>query len=255
MRKAYHGEIVVEKDNSFKGIFMGSDATAEHEMGIQKILNLLGVGVGSSTGIEHRTNTKSPEDAVRFGEVVRKGIKYNYLICSPGFNNHVSKVTKDVLSYLELEPNDKKDLFTSWDDMSFGIVVHEKYSTELSSIYKAIKQKELVITFASFGLSMGLCLYLLSNITEEEKQNCLESDSSYKELMRAFKKTKIEKNLEKVGKRYYALMPKWVDKEKKEIKYWLNPYDQHKYNSGWFTLNDLKEWVKEEGRIIKIKNK
>lgn len=64
-------------------------------------------------------------------------------------------------------------------------------------------------------------------------------------------KTRIHKILAKSGKKYFALSPRWADDQKKEVVFWLNPYDQDKYNSGWFSVQDLKDWAKDKGKVMK----
>jgi hypothetical protein len=61
--------------------------------------------------------------------------------------------------------------------------------------------------------------------------------------------TGIREYLEAKGKKFFALTPTWKDDQKKEIVFWLNPVG-HLYNFGWFTVQDLVEWGKEEGRVI-----
>ena len=67
----------------------------------------------------------------------------------------------------------------------------------------------------------------------------------------ALEKTKIEMILKKAKKEYDALVPAWANDEKTEVKYWLNPKDQENVNYGWYSLQDLKLWAKNKGRIPK----
>ncbi len=34
------------------------------------------------------------------------------------------------------------------------------------------------------------------------------------------------------------------------LEFYLNPYEQHKYNSGPVTLKDLEDWINEKGKIV-----
>ena len=89
-------------------------------------------------------------------------------------------------------------------------------------------------------------------IPKEIVDKVMEEDIDYQKLQKvAFKKTKIEKILKKAGKDYYALVPRWDNEEKTEVKYWLNPRDQENVNYGWFSLEDLKLWAKNKGPIPK----
>jgi hypothetical protein len=70
------------------------------------------------------------------------------------------------------------------------------------------------------------------------------------------KDTKIEEKIKKADLRYFALSPRWCnDGEKTRTKYpivfWLNPHDQHIYNSGWFTVEELEQWISKTGPVLK----
>lgn len=60
------------------------------------------------------------------------------------------------------------------------------------------------------------------------------------------------------GCRWYALSPRWLsEKEKKAnitkypVIYWLNPEFQHRTNCGWFTVENLEQWIEGKGPIPK----
>ena len=108
-----------------------------------------------------------------------------------------------------------------------------------------------------FGTA-GLCLIKYSSFSDEEKEEMLQKDHDRKKLMAAAEKTKIAKKLEKAGLGYYALAPQWTDFFKKPsfqskypVIFFLNPKQQDKYNSGWFTVEDLLQWIKGTGPIVK----
>ena len=67
------------------------------------------------------------------------------------------------------------------------------------------------------------------------------------ELQKAVDKTKIVETLKKANKEYYALEPRFFDGV---LKFWLNPKEQSKYNYGWFTVDELLLWTKNEGPIM-----
>jgi len=37
------------------------------------------------------------------------------------------------------------------------------------------------------------------------------------------------------------------------VVFWLNPTEQHKYNFGWFNIEDLTDWASDKGKIIMVK--
>ena len=84
-------------------------------------------------------------------------------------------------------------------------------------------------------------------------------------LKKAADKTGIVKRLEKAKESrprasgwtrpfsYYALSPRWTDDTKKSVVFWLNPMDQENNSSGWFTVQDLDDWIAGKGKIPKTK--
>lgn len=62
--------------------------------------------------------------------------------------------------------------------------------------------------------------------------------------------TRIEEMLKKAGKGYFALSrPRKNDAG--ELTMWLNPMEQHKYESGWYTIKQLEDWAKDKGPVMK----
>ena len=77
-----------------------------------------------------------------------------------------------------------------------------------------------------------------------------QADKDVLELYSKAIETGIYEKLEAAGKRFFALSPKIL---KDGLRFWLNPYDQHIYNSGWYSVKDLEEWIDNKGKIIKHK--
>jgi hypothetical protein len=40
------------------------------------------------------------------------------------------------------------------------------------------------------------------------------------------------------------------DKETGKIRTWLNPMEQQKYDAGWMSIQDLRDWAEGKGRCI-----
>lgn len=61
---------------------------------------------------------------------------------------------------------------------------------------------------------------------------------------------KVKKFLEKKKKGWFFLgNPQKFDDG--IWRFWLNPWDQHIYEAGWYTLEELKQWGKDKGPVIK----
>lgn len=68
--------------------------------------------------------------------------------------------------------------------------------------------------------------------------------------MVAFKKQleKVKKKLQKAGLRWFALGS--VKLIEGRYHAWLNPYEQHLHNYGWYEISDLEKWAKGRGPIM-----
>jgi hypothetical protein len=58
---------------------------------------------------------------------------------------------------------------------------------------------------------------------------------------------------------YYACKPSWIHEESKydtkyDVIYFLNPQEQHRCNFGWFTVEQLDQWLAGTGPVIKEKS-
>lgn len=66
------------------------------------------------------------------------------------------------------------------------------------------------------------------------------------ELLRLFDDVKAA--LLEQGKEWHSLERwQWMDGE---IRFWLNPNDQDIYRTGWFSIDDLIAWTREQGPIM-----
>ena len=70
------------------------------------------------------------------------------------------------------------------------------------------------------------------------------------------KQTKLHQRIRESGKNWMSLSSgSWIKHNKRESKYpimlWLNPMNQQIYNSGWFTIEMLEEWIEDKGPVIR----
>ncbi|WP_156883591.1 hypothetical protein [Salipiger mucosus] len=74
-------------------------------------------------------------------------------------------------------------------------------------------------------------------------------------LLKAARKTGIEKKVRAAGLDFFALSPRWAkdcstSKTKHDVAFWLNPREQNIHNYGIFTVEDLEAWTKGKGRVM-----
>ena len=71
----------------------------------------------------------------------------------------------------------------------------------------------------------GLRLPAILELLEEVKQTLLDQGKEWRSLERW----------------------QWLDGE---IRFWLNPVDQHSYNVGWFSIDELVQWANDMGPVL-----
>ena len=241
---------IKNESGEFIGVNLSSDFCAEHEWGIDRIKEALGIpskrdivkeGIKEKFGIKGRTVTIFDEKMFFF----EKGEKYICLTFEP-------YVYREKLGWKNraLESHPKK-LATAWNDSSFGVVVDNQYQEFLVELYEAFKRKDIAIWLGGGVVfeNPGLILVIASKIPKDISKKFYEQDMSYYKLEEKVKKTNIREILSKAGKQYLALSPRWKGNEENEIEFWLNPWDQVNNRCGWFTLEDLIDWTKNKGPI------
>lgn len=157
-------------------------------------------------------------------------------------------------------------LATAWDEGSFGILVAENAGLDmkvsyLEHIYEASKKGDLGIWVGGRGVFQngGLCVVVHSTLPDSLLKAWKEAYEDAEKMKAEFAASGIEKKLQDAGKKWHYLGPKRCPNMPKDrptaynFLCWLNPYDQDKINCGWFTVEELELWVKNEGPVPKSK--
>jgi hypothetical protein len=235
MRKGYENGFL-SLEGKYVGINLGSDFVAEHEWGIKDITKEFGIdGIGH--GLEKRI-IKS----------VSKNLIWKKI---DNFEGMILTWYSDG-SFENLKREFSKGLFTAWDGSSFAVMSDNPiFINSIREVFEAIQNKDAVIwlggggVFQNAGLVIGIASRLPKKITDEWEK----VDRDQEVLQKEFEESGIEKVLEEAGCKYFALTPSRDTNGKMII--WLNPYEQRKFNSGWFTLYDLRGWSMGKGKVIK----
>lgn len=257
------------------GLSLGHDHCAEHEWGIEKLRRALGMTGGM--GVEGRTATKAPPffrfETYKHTLPKARGVKTAQrwpaaVLCVKAHasdwdtdntatavemvkNNRVGFMTSPSDHWYKEE---RDNLRTAWSDDGFIIHVrgeeNVKRLTELAALFQ---ENDLALADPSaFAFSRsGMSVIAPSRMLPEEKAHVLAQDEAHAKLVSAAKATGIEQVLADAGKGFYALSPAWTDKSETDVKFFLNPREQHKFNFGWYTVDELKAWANNEGPILK----
>ena len=265
MRAGYGLKILKDKNEIFYGIRLEAAHVAEHEWGIRSLHRTYGVSAvvnEENTGYETCLNTIFPESQVVLKDFTADGEQYTMLISlNTLYTKNEIKLTKSTLQDFEIYPY-AGGMRCAWDEHSFGIVVPKENKDYIEEIYNALKNNECVMiidlgelkdeeNLNPFAKNYGLCLMINSKIPEELKSQRAAKDLDRYKLYKAMAETGIEKTLKDAGKSYFALSPRWKDESKTELIFWLNPMEQHLYNFGWMTIQDLLDWTENKGKVMK----
>jgi hypothetical protein len=239
------------------GVALGYDRCAQHEEGADDIFRQFKVpGTSKLSGIEARQATVVPASLVftRMSIAVRKGPrKYPAAVLylpESGSEERSPQSLGPVLQVKALPLNKPNyDLMVGWSRNGFLVAVRGEQNVQwLEEVYQAATRNDLALDVGRRGLS----LVIVSKLPDEAKAALLDADLGEKELLAAAAATGIEKTLKDAGKGWYALSPRWKDeKQKEEVIFFLNPMEQSKNRCGWFSVQELEQWARNTGPVVK----
>jgi hypothetical protein len=166
------------------------------------------------------------------------------------------------------------DLYCEWDENGVRILVKGKENVALlANLNTAFQNNRAYVGLGGQGpfCNGGLTIIDTNDISAENKKVVLDADLDYIALKKAAADTGIEAKLEATqttawdwpegGCKWYALSPKWNNfknadgtpshPSKYPVVFWLNPQTQSKVNAGWFTVEDLEQWIEGKGPVVK----
>ena len=251
MRRAYNAKFLFNTDNEFFGIDLGYDYCAEHEWGIRRLQQGFGCYMDDrdfgKMGIDRYKAERVPIQVCSF-TCQRDKVQYYglYVSSSPALRFNIVDY-KHRIPYSPLE-----EVSTAWDDRDFIITTKKENKAKIDALEKAILNKDVVVfvngSTNPFGRG-GLRVLIYSKIPKELFELADKQSKEYKYLYDRVSRSGIEKYLAEHGKKYYALIPRINDND--ELEFFLNPEEQDKYDSGWFSIQELKDWCKGKGPIVK----
>jgi len=267
MRRSYNAEWLLEGD-ALIGVGLGSDFCAEHEWGTKELQDYFGLDAALD-GLPRRTVTDVPSGLELFefktrANSARNQKAFQALAIFYRYPSSYGKNPLEILQKGELQRHGKEGLSAAWDEKSFALIAYaEEDRKKLKQLWEAFQRKDIAFwpNIGVFHTGTGLTFVMPSLVPQKHKDAMLESDLDYKLLLKKSEALGIETLLKEAGKRWFSLTPKWSkdlkstkDGEVKtayEVLYWLNPMEQQRYNSGWYTIEDLKLWAKNEGPVVR----
>jgi hypothetical protein len=267
MRRGSKPEWMVNLDNGdLIGVNLSADFTAEHEFGIKDLNSMLGIKDDPSViGIERRRITPDPK-VIFWNEDKDEA---SLVIASDRRSVRENSELKFYESYEDGKKKKlKENLSAAWSNNDLGIRVSgEKNIKKLKQIYEAILAGDAAIWLGGAGVlrNAGLVIGIISNMPAESLKVMADADSDRVRLNEASDNTGIIKKLQNFNTEhydkgsynspcgYFACSPAWNKNHdsKYKVVYWLNPMQQDKNNFGWYTVEQLEEWMEGKGPIPK----
>lgn len=262
MRKAYSDFGIIMDNDTPIGISLGYDHCAEHEWGIKRISQSLGIlGLDENRiGLKSRINTRFKPTNFFYGT---KG-DYTGLIMKDSYifeKNEKSvhkidwtKLPSDLKNYTDIDIDADEPLITAWNESSFGIIIKGPKGKILSELLDGFKSKEIIISFLNFTqnpfANASLTLISKSKLIEFSPESVqLMKDSDNHELARRkiVSKLDLENKMRKAGKYYnddydniMAVSVK-LDKDNNP-KVWINASNYY----GWYTVENIQKFIKDK---------
>lgn len=269
MRSGNNNVGMLGEGDIFYGISLGYDYCAEHEWGIERMRNKFGIDT-HKMGVDGRTITK--------GEVIFKEDEDLCVLTSyKPYGLKDDYTAKDILAYdITSFIN---DIRTAWNESDFCIATKKKDLFKyIKELYDAFQNKNITITFLSPVIpafeNASLSILIRDRLPKEVTDQMWLADKKSADLIEYEKKIGVTKLKEdtrdgyKSEKYFMACSPRWIDyedpenrkKEKKQwgtkydILFWVN-YSDDDDNYGWYTAEDIIEWLSTPGLKLKSLNK
>lgn len=266
----------VEVNGEIIGFALSADFTAEHEQGIKEIKSSF--NIDNTTVKEHVQNklknfVKKLTYKIPYKPSFSKNSqnlyivknKSNLFLCSKESYNGEKYEPKKLERFIYISD---KDFAGSWDESEFAICAkNTKENLALfEMLIQAEKENDVFIGFFPEVLRQGLLVIKGSKIPKETLDNYAASVQEMEKMYVEAFESKIFEILQKAGKKWFYLEPKFYAGEKGfhsayndypegTLLFWLNPMDQQTNASGYFSIEELLHWAKNEGPVVERKKK
>lgn len=272
MRRGNDNSWLEDENKQMVAINLGADFTAEHEWGIEDLYQTLGVKNDEKVmGIERYRVRKPIMDGIIFIEENKNNAA---LVCLQYVSDvkYLAGQKLDKMFNGSLNLYGDSELATAWSGKSFGIRVKRPVNVKrIRRLYDAIQNKEAAVWLGGGGVfqNAGLCIGIINAIPEHLKEEMKKAHVDRKKLEDASDSTGIKQKINAINESYQrkhkdnfqyntpcgylALSPAWLNGDRKSthpVMYWLNPREQQKNESGWYTVEELEQWIKGEGSVV-----
>lgn len=244
---------LLDSNEQVVGISLGGDATSEHEQGTKILAASFGYEYGAAAGVLARKLTKLPKG---FGTEVISVDDVDCLLLSSALERAKGYLAAELRFNTFLTHRDGKpqDTVAAWDESNFAILSRGSDVALLRGLADSFESGDVMaggLLTKLFPGTGGLMYAVASQVPGELlAETQLELDEVV--ARRAILETSgVKERLSTAGRKWFSLdSTAWTDETKTSIRVWLNPYDQHTYSHGWFSLEELEMWVTNEGPVV-----
>lgn len=265
MRRGSEPAFVMNDAGEFCGVNLSSDFCAEHEWGIKGLQRVFGIR-GEGYGVERRRVSQvilEHEVKNEYGSALRFfKVKGGHWCLAYGHLHHLRRIEdrgedSDLRLWEKSSYRKSDEIAAAWDEGTFGVMVRSGDKDKLEAVFKALCDKDAAIMLGGGGVfqNAGLCLFIISKLSKSALDVMRDTDLDREKVRLAGEATGIEEVLNKAGRSWFSLRPAWIrDKaaSRYPVWFWLNPQNQQKYEAGWYTVEDLRQWAENKGPVLKI---
>lgn len=279
--------IIRDQEGKAWGVFLAGNGCAEHESEISILLSCLNID-DKGVMLEGRSMTEPKKLHTANGQItrkyylerqkaVKKTSKVSYLAL------HERDISDPAQRKYQIDRyNLETEITGAWDDRAFKLAAWEDDAKAfLKKLEEAAANSDLTVWTGNtrelinnpFSY-VGLIIAITSLMPEEVKAHINDSDAETIRINEAVEATGIKKKIEASkdslrswshGPSYHALAPRWSDSlntikrnneiikitTKHPVVFYLNPARQKDFNSGWYTVEELEQWLEGKGPVIK----
>ncbi len=241
MQIGYDQQILKTAEGVAFGLALGSDFTTEHECGIGPLQAILHI-VSEEDGIEGRRI--APREGVqKWEDTGDEGL------LTIGFQGGLENLKKQTLCF---PSRGDQSLIGAWSDRMLGVRAKGEALTVLRQIVSGMADGDVAVTLAAPGEGRGLKLILIHLYPTDLNEVWIERERNDEKRRKEWDDSGIVQELRKADKSWFSLGGTLISSAEGTLKAWLNPQEQGKYHCGYFTLEELRAWARNEGPVIRV---
>lgn len=263
-------------DGEIIGVHLAPDSVGQHSMGIERLLRHMGAASADAHGIrtfDEYVSTSVPEWArddlahdeklwLDVGPKPRRLKSTSAVLCVEG---HLAHAVEETVRY-----SPESVVTGAWDDSSFAVRGWDDAGRRIVDLLQEGLETCDLVVWVSGDIKFGhghLCIARRSLVPAGMARGFDDDVAEQRRLHAAADATGIVDRLAGIGpltpfgrmRPYHALAPAWIDPETAkrsahQVRFFLNPVEQDRNNFGWFTVEELDEWIAGQGPIPKNSN-